>query len=160
MVGHSAGGHLALWLAAQHKLSEGVISGVPQSLPSFKSVVSLAGVSDLQMMHDIHQWKETLYGIVDNPTRDLLGGTPEAYKDRYEFSSPHALLPIGVPITLIHGSLDVNVPIGISERFQEVTTKAGDTVVFKRVSTAEHFQLILPSGEAWLLLLEAIKKFI
>lgn len=160
LVGHSAGGHLALWLAAQHNVSEKSILRDPQSLPEFRSVISLAGVSDLEMMHDIHQWEETLFGSVDNPTRELLEGRPDEYKNRYESSSPHALLPIGIPITLIHGSLDVNVPIGMSEHFQKLATNAGDIVVLKTIPSAEHFQLILPQNDPWSSLLESIKTYI
>ncbi|MFD1705187.1 alpha/beta hydrolase family protein [Siminovitchia sediminis] len=155
-VGHSAGGHLASWLAARHKLpadSELYTSDHPLPL---KGVISLAGVCDLELMHDIHQMKETLYGIVDNPTRDFIGGKPEEQKRRYQDGSPRELLPIGVPHVLIHGTLDVNVPVGLSEHFERAAAQSGDSVTLKTIPTAEHFKLILPDMEAWPVLLEAV----
>lgn len=148
-IGHSAGGHLALWLAARHKLSSDseLKSGLEPLL--LKGAVSLAGVSDLALMHDIHQWKDTMFGIIDNPTRDFMGGSPENLKNRYEQGSPKSLLPIGVPLVLIHGSLDVNVPIGMSEQFEGTAKFAGDTVLFIPIPHAEHFELIVPGSAVW-----------
>jgi acetyl esterase/lipase len=154
-IGHSAGGHLALWLAARHKLSSDSELHTSEKPLPLKGVISLAGASDLEMMHDIHQWKETLFGIVDNPTRDLLGGKPNEQTSRYQEGSPRELLPIGVPLVLIHGILDVNVPVGLSEHFEKAAAQAGDLVTLKTVPTAEHFKLILPETEAWPILLES-----
>lgn len=148
-IGHSAGGHLALWLAARNKLSQhSILLNSKHPLP-LAGVISLAGVSDLILMHDIHKWRETLYGIVENPTRDFMGGLPNELQSRYEEGSPIALLPIGVPLVLIHGSLDVNVPIGVSEHFEKTAESAGDTVELKSFSKAEHFKLIVPGSEVW-----------
>lgn len=154
-IGHSAGGHLALWLAARHNLSSDSELHTSEKPLPLKGVISLAGASDLEMMHDVHQWKETLYGIVDNPTRDLIGGKPEEQTSRYQEGSPRELLPIRVPLVLIHGILDVNVPVGLSEHFKKAAAEAGDLVTLKTISTAEHFKLILPETEAWPVLLES-----
>lgn len=154
-IGHSAGGHLALWLAARHKLSANSMLQTSEHPLPLKGVISLAGANDLEMMHDIHQWTETLFGIVDNPTRDLLGGKPNEQANRYKEGSPYELLPIGIPLVLIHGSLDVNVPIGLSEHFEKEAIKEGDSITLKIIPTAEHFKLILPETESWLVLLES-----
>ncbi|WP_408011107.1 alpha/beta hydrolase family protein [Pseudalkalibacillus sp. A8] len=159
-IGHSAGGHLALWLAARHKLPPNSTLQTSKHPLHLKGVISLAGVSDLALMHDIHQWKETIFGIIDNPTRDLMGGLPKDLQSRYEEGSPMALLPIGVPLVLIHGSLDVNVPIGISEHFEKVAKSAGDTVSFIPIPAAEHFKLIVPDSEVWPVILESSRNLL
>ena len=148
-IGHSAGGHLALWLAARHNICSASNLKNGQEPLTIKGVISLAGVSDLALMHDIHQWKDTMFGIIDNPTKDLMGGSPKNLQYRYEQGSPKSLLPIGVPLFLIHGNLDVNVPIGMSEIFEKSAKSAGDTVRFIPIPRAEHFELIVPDSEAW-----------
>ncbi|WP_301110026.1 S9 family peptidase [Sporosarcina sp.] len=159
-IGHSAGGHLALWLGTRHKLpSNSMLHTSEHPLP-LKGVISLAGANDLETMHDIHQWKETLFGIVDNPTRDLLGGKPNEQAERYKEGSPYELLPIGIPLVLIHGSLDVNVPIGLSEHFEKEALKEGDSIILKTIPMAEHFELILPETESWLILLESANRLL
>ena len=159
-IGHSAGGHLALWLAARHNLCpDSNLTSIEDPL-KIKGVISLAGVSDLALMHDIHQWKDTMFGIIDNPTKDLMGGSPENYPYRYEQGSPKSLLPIGVPLVLIHGSLDVNVPIGMSELFEKTAKSAGDTVSFIPIPHAEHFELIVPDLGAWPVILDSFNSLL
>lgn len=159
-VGHSAGGHLALWLAARDKLP--MTSTIHTKIAPFElqGAISLAGVADLRLMHEIHEWKETLFGIVDNPTRDLLAGTPEEQNSRYQEGSPQELLPIGKSLALIHGSLDVNVPIGLSEKFAEKAEASGDTVILKTIPNVEHFGLIQPDSESWPIILKTAKMFL
>ncbi len=82
---HSAGGHLALWLAAQNAMP-------------LRAVVPLAAVSDLKLA-----WTLRLSGGV---VAELLGGTPEQVPDRYAKSSPMQLLPFAVPQRVIHGDAD------------------------------------------------------
>lgn len=155
-IGHSAGGHLALWLAARHKLPQNSILKNSNHPLRLKGAISLAGVSDLELMHDIHKWKESITGVHDNPTEDFIGGMPVDLQSRYAEGSPIALLPIGVPLVLIHGSLDVNVPVGVSEHFVKAAMAAGDSVVFKSISTAEHFKLIDPESDEWSIIKEAV----
>src|SRR4051794_23269425 len=88
-VGHSAGGHLALWLAAQRPLS---------------GVVSLAGVADLQAAE-----KDQLGS---NAVHEFLGG---GRASDHPAADPARLLPTGVPSLLVHGDADTNVPLDQSE---------------------------------------------
>ncbi|MGO0059804.1 alpha/beta hydrolase family protein [Brevibacillus fluminis] len=155
-VGHSAGGHLALWIAARHRLpATSIIKGDENPL-HVKGAISLAGVCDLDVMYNIHQLREVKMGIKDNPTRDLIGGMPQDCKERYQEGSPMALLPIGVPLALIHGSLDCNVPIGLSQQFEQAAKAAGDDVIIQTISSAEHFTIIDPHAEAWPVVMETI----
>ncbi|WP_233269441.1 S9 family peptidase [Alteribacillus sp. YIM 98480] len=149
IIGHSAGGHLALWLAARNKLLSNSILRQQDRMLEPKGVISLAGVSDLILMYEIHQWKEKLFGVIENPTRDLIGGKPNEYAQRYAEGSPKELLPIGIPLVLFHGALDVNVPIGLSVNFKKIAESAGDNVVLKTFPNIEHFELIDPMSEVW-----------
>src|SRR5699024_1856495 len=105
-VGHSAGGHLALWLGLRNKLpknSELYITNSPQRL---SGIVALAPVTHLPLMYSVYYWEEKLFQSDDNPTKAFLGGRPEEYPERYEQASPYHLLPSDVPTILLHGKLD------------------------------------------------------
>jgi acetyl esterase/lipase len=129
--GHSAGGHLVLWLAAQRAVD-------------LRRVIPLAAVSDLR-----RAWSLQLSnGIV----KQLLGGTPEQVPQRYSAASPMELLPISVPQRLIHGTADNIVPFDMSERF----AKASHNAKLIPLKGAGHFELIDPRTHEW----ETVRKSI
>jgi acetyl esterase/lipase len=122
--GHSAGGQLALWLAAQIALN-------------LRSVIPLAGVSDLR-----RAWALQLSnGVV----RQLLGGTPDQVPQRYATTSPIELVPISVPQRLIHGTADDIVPFDMSERFAKKSLNSK----LIPLKGAGHFELIDPRAREW-----------
>jgi acetyl esterase/lipase len=127
-VGHSAGGQLALWLAAQRK--------VP-----LRGVVSLAGIADLRRAWEL--------GLSRGVVAELLGGTPLENPERYRQASPIELVPLGVPERLLHGTRDDVAPIEISRRFQAAAAAAGDDARLIEVRDAGHFDLIDPRTRAW-----------
>ncbi len=122
--GHSAGGHLALWLAAQRVID-------------LRGVVPLAAISDLR-----RAWALQLDGGV---VRELLGGTPEQIPQRYAAASPSELLPISVPQRLLHGTADNVVPFDMSRRF----AKASSNAKLIPLPGAGHFDLIDPGNRVW-----------
>ncbi|MBW0091291.1 prolyl oligopeptidase family serine peptidase [Pseudonocardia sp. KRD-188] len=133
-VGHSAGGHLAAWLAAR----PGLPAGAPGADPRvrLRGAVSQAGVLDLV------DAAERAVGASAVP--DLMGGSPAELADRYALGSPVARVPIGVPVVCVHGTADANVPIRQSERF---TAASGDELV--TLPGVDHFAVIDPSTDAW-----------
>lgn len=156
-IGHSAGGHLALWLAGRHRLPES--SELHTQAPlRIKSAVSLAGVTDLRMMHKVHDIRnKAVGGEPNNPTADLLGGSPEEVANRYNEASPSALLPLDVTQVLVHGALDVHVPVGISQHYYREAEEFGDFVKLVELPNAEHFMVTDPSTEAWAEVLEEME---
>ena len=94
--GHSAGGQLVLWLAAQLAVD-------------LRGVIPLAAVSDLR-----RAWALQLSGGV---VKQFLGGSPEQVPQRYDATSPIELLPISVAQRMVHGTADQMVPFEMSERF-------------------------------------------
>ena len=95
-LGHSAGGHLALWLAAERGAA---------------LAVSQAGVVDL-----VEAWR---LGLSRRAPEELLGGAPDEVPDRYASASPAARLPLGVPQLLVHGRRDDTVPAEMSRAYAE-----------------------------------------
>lgn len=158
-IGHSAGGHLAVWLAARHNLptTSELYSSNPLSLVG---AFSLAGVLDLELMEEVHHIPEDLYQSDNNPVRDLLGGRPSDVPERYAEASPRRLLPISVPLVLVHGGLDVNVPIGMSQLFKEQAHKAGDLAELITFPEAEHFKLIQPDSREWPIIVNHVKRMV
>ncbi len=129
-VGHSAGGHLAGWLAAR--------PGLPGAAPAvrLRGAVAQAGVMDLVDAAE--------QGVGNGAVEDLLGGPPSAVPERYAMASPIARIPIGVPVVCVHGTEDTNVPLRQSLRF---TAASGDRLV--TIPGADHFALIDPTTDAW-----------
>lgn len=127
-IGHSAGGHLALlWLVGRKKLLENSVLRTTDQPLSLKGAIRLAGVNDLALIDDVHHLRLSEFGKENNhPVTDLLGGTPKEVPKRYEEASPIQLLPLQVPQVLIHGLLDINVPIGISYNYKHVADASED----------------------------------
>ena len=153
-IGHSAGGHLALWLAARHSLPEDSVLKTMGAPLALQGAISLAGVADLSLMWEVHGISEETSGNKNNPVRELLGGSPVEVPERYAQASPIQLLPLGVPQVLIHGALDINVPIGISQSYKNVADSMDEDVKLVEIPSAEHFKLIDPKSDAWQVVLE------
>ena len=139
-VGHSAGGHLALWLAGRGRLprSHALWCADPLAL---RGVVSLAGVSDLERAFDL--------GLGDGVVEALLGGTPAHFPARYAGASPRALLPTGVRTVLLHGADDDTVPASMSADFVDAARAAGDDSRLELLAGTGHFELIDPRAAQW-----------
>ncbi len=156
-IGHSAGGHLALWLAARNTLESGSQLFIDNPLEIGVSV-SLAGVGDLALMGRVHQINERHQGVENNPTRELMGGTPEEVPERYKEASPYERLPLNVKQVLIHGELDIHVPVGMSEHYFDKAISLDDQAELIKLESAEHFKLIEADSEVFPILLEEIGK--
>ena len=138
-VGHSAGGHLALWLAARHRIAAGQPGAAPLVRPC--GAVSQAGVTDLAR------------GVVDDlgggACVALLGGTPEELPERYAATSPAALLPLGVRVLLVHGGADDIVPPAQSRAYAHAAAGAGDEIELVELPDADHFDIIEKEHSGW-----------
>ncbi|HXM00405.1 MAG TPA: alpha/beta hydrolase [Rhizomicrobium sp.] len=143
VVGHSAGGHLALWAAARSRLPK--TSALYQSDPlPIAGVVSLSGIGDLQASRgggDACGGSDTIDAIV--------GAASPSHPDVYADTSPASLVPIGVKQIVVTGSLDRLVPAIFAHGYADKATAAGDDVQLLEISGAGHFELIDPASQAW-----------
>ncbi len=140
ILGHSAGGHLALWLTCSHRVPQTSPLHTAQKQP-ITTAISLAGITDLRTA-----WKQQLgHGAV---TR-LLGGTPDQHPDRYNAASPIELLPTGTRQVLVHGTRDDIVPVSQSETYVEKARQQGDRATLIKLDHIGHFELIDSQSEAW-----------
>jgi acetyl esterase/lipase len=133
LVGHSAGGHLVLWLANQpgHGLER---------------VVALAPVGDLRKAAEL--------GMGDGAAVDLLGGTPEQVPEVYDAADPATRMRTRPPcdVVVLHGDRDDSVPVqssrGLKARF--------DWLDYRELAGVDHFDLIDPLSGAWPEVLRAV----
>jgi acetyl esterase/lipase len=140
-LGHSAGGHLAVWLAAR-------------SAPRvrLRAAIALAGVADLVAAAGDD--------LGDAAVAELLGGTPDEVPERYAAVSPAALLPLQVPQLLVHGTADAVVPLRQSTDYAEAARSAGDHVEVVAVAGADHFDVIDPGHAAWAAVTERLPRLV
>jgi acetyl esterase/lipase len=132
LIGHSAGGQLAMW-AATH------CAGVA-------ATVGLAPVADLYAAYDRN--------LDDGAVRDLLGGSPEEHPDRYRAADVVSSLPSTTPIIVIHGDQDPYVPVEMSRDLPV----AGSGVEYIELAGIEHFGLIDPRSPAYPVVLETVRR--
>ena len=144
VVGHSAGGHLALWTAARHRLPESSPLHVKDPLP-VRGAVNLAGPGRLQSLTAEHL--QRVCGSV--PVTQLLGGELERVPERLRDGSPAEMLPLRVPQVLITGSLDWLIPPALGDEYVALAKKAGDVAELKVIEGAGHFEVIAPTTQAW-----------
>lgn len=147
VAGHSAGGHLAMWLAARHRIPRGHPLHTPDPLRP-RGAVALAGVLDLIRAHELR--------VCGTAVEQLLGGTPAAQAERYQAASPYELLPLGIRQILIHGRQDDVVPLEISERYRARAHDLADRVDLVLVDAADHFDLGDPRAPAFAAVVRAI----
>ena len=127
VIGHSAGGQLALCLAAFES--------------AIKSVISVAGVVDLQQAYDLH--------LSNDAVVEFLGGTPVEAKDHYREADPMRL-SIKARQCLVHGLADETVPLEFSRDYVRLKRKEKkEGVQFIEIANAGHFEVVDPRSAAW-----------
>lgn len=126
VAGHSAGGQLALCLAAHE--------------PAITRVLSLAGVLDLRRAWELHLSNDAVAGF--------LGGSPTEVPDAYREASP-AEQRIKARQILIHGTADTDVPYELSKNYAEQKRGTGENVELVTMPGIGHFEIVDPSSSIW-----------
>ena len=146
VTGHSAGGHLALWVAAQNRIpSNSALNLQGRDQPvNFKAVVGIAAIPDLAHFARAGAHAcgdQTIEQLVDTATRIPAGGPGNA---PFLDTSPAEMLPLGVKQILIHGVFDGIVPPAIGWRYQKRAKDLGENVELIALENAGHYELIAP----------------
>jgi acetyl esterase/lipase len=140
VLGHSAGGQLALWAAGRRKLA----AGAPGSQPTvaLKAAVSQAGVNDLGRAYLQAPW-----GAVGM----LMEGSPTDVPDRYAVADPILAVPLEMPVLLVHGTDDQTVSVRRSRDYAAAARAAGGSLDLIEIpgEGGEHRKHIDPGGAAW-----------
>ncbi|MGO9488456.1 MAG: alpha/beta hydrolase family protein [Solirubrobacteraceae bacterium] len=140
VLGHSAGGHLALWAASRERIA----AGSPGADPAIRMqrAIGQAPVADLAGAY--RMWH-------GGPVRALMGGAPEELPGRYGVGDPLALVPTGAPVLLVHGRADRTVSVELSRRYAERAGEAGGAVELVELAgeAGSHRAHVDPRGSAW-----------
>lgn len=126
VVGHSAGGQLALWAASRREVT---------------TVVALAPVADL-VAADRDE-------LSTNAAATLLGGRAQDIPERYAEASPISCVPLHARQIIVHGNHDKNVPVEQSASYVRIAEAAGDDVVSMIDPQIDHFDVIDPRHRIW-----------
>jgi acetyl esterase/lipase len=131
VMGHSAGGQLAICLAAHES--------------QVRSVISLAGVVDLQRAYQLH--------LSHDAVVEFLRGTPAEVPDHYREADPMQLSIVKACQWLIHGTSDDVVPPLFSRDYvalkQGRSGKKPENAHLLEIAAGGHFDLIDPTSKAW-----------
>lgn len=136
-VGHSAGGHLALWSAGPRR----VLQGEPLPQVRVMAAVGQAPAADMRRIYELN--------CSNGVAVEFLGGTPAQQPERYALASPKALLPLGVPQLVVHGTDDDTVIVDIGREYAAAARQAGDPVELVEFPGMGHFEHLDPKGQAW-----------
>lgn len=134
VAGHSAGGQLALCLAAHE--------------PGIRRAISLAGVVDLRRAWALH--------LSNDAVAEFLGGPPSKVPGSYGAASP-AELPIRATQRLLHGAHDDSVPYELSADYVKRKKESGEDVELITFENTGHFELVDPESAVWSRVLETFR---
>ncbi len=148
-VGHSAGGHLALWLAARPNLPQDSPLWAAQPLRP-RGVVALAGIPDLA--------QAAALGVCGDAPERLLEGDGAPRRRRLAEVSPADMLPLGVPVGLITAAHDGVVPAAVAASFATKLAQLGDPVKTWEVAGVGHYELVNPASPAWSVVRGAVRE--
>ena len=138
-VGHSAGGHLALWLAARRKLPPSSRLHRKNPLP-IRGVVALAAVADPAFALE--------QGLCADALPVVMGGLPSEVPAHYTQASPRELLPLDAPQTHIIGSEDERMLANGRPYVDDARALGGD-VEWIILPQAGHFEIVSTASPAW-----------
>jgi acetyl esterase/lipase len=142
-IGHSAGGHLALWVGGRHKIS-------PESPVYCESPLIVHGVVALAAAVDLENLVESANQVCGDSTMiKLVGGLPEKVPENYENISPMRLLPIGVKQRLIIGEHDFPELLEQFEAYTDSALALNENITLDTVPNARHHEPAVPGSVAW-----------
>jgi acetyl esterase/lipase len=138
--GHSAGGQLALWAASRSRLADGAPGARPRIEPV--AAVSAAGVNDLAQAY-----RDAPGGAVGW----LMGGGPDDLPERYAIADPIALVPLAIPVLLVHGTDDATVSVRRSRNYAQAARAGGGAAELIEIpgEAGRHRSHLFADGESW-----------
>ncbi len=138
-MGHSAGGHLALWLAARHRIKDSspLFSNSPLDV---RAVLALAPFADIALLASAESPSDALLAV--------MGGRPDDAPDNYASGSPRELLPLAKPQAIIVGSDDAAI-LENARAYAGAAKALGDEASLTVLPDAGHFEIVSVQSPAW-----------
>jgi acetyl esterase/lipase len=144
-IGHSAGGHLAVWAAGRSKLGSGAPGAGP--VVEIAGSISLAGVVDLGAA--------AREKIGNGAAIDLMGGSPGERPERYAVADPLSQVPIPAVVRCVHSRADDRVPFAQSVAYVAAAHAAGQDAQLLQVDGG-HFSIADISSPTWPTVINAL----
>ena len=144
-LGHSAGGHLAVWAAGRSVLPAGAPGGGVPAVP-LTGVVSQSGVLNLGLAAEEQ--------LGNGAVRDFLG-EPEG--EKYRLADPMTAVPLPATILALHGEDDTTVPLSQSQTYVDAARSAGAPAELE-IIPGDHFAMITPGTDAWERVVAAVER--
>ena len=159
VMGHSAGGHLAYWLAGREHLPfRGELVRPSRTSLPMRGAISLAGAVDLRMTVELAG--EGKFAHDRTNVTNLMGGSPSEQPTRYRAGNPGELLPLNVPQVLIQGTEDDQIPGELPKLWAERGRKMGERVEVEMIAGAGHLDVADPDSKCWNTVLRTIKQML
>jgi acetyl esterase/lipase len=154
VLGHSAGGHLALWVAGRHHLSA-------QSPLYRKEPLTVRGVIGLGAIPDLKAFRKESVSVCNRDViADLLGTQSQALlESRYQETSPADLLPLSSEQILIYGTEDKVTPPQLKD-YVHAAKQSGNVIKVIKIPGAAHHEYNVPNSIVWPVLIEQIQALI
>jgi acetyl esterase/lipase len=149
-IGHSAGGHLAMWLAARPK--------VPTSSDLYtKDPLALVGVVNLDGPADLKATVPLQQSVCGSPVvTDLIGGSPDERPEQYRAASPVELLPFAARQEFFAGRMFA----AQAAAYEKAAQRTGDNLQTTVLADAGHFVFIDPQSNAWPQVLKSVRRLL
>lgn len=145
VAGHSAGGHLALWIAERLEELQ------PEGIVRPRGVLGLAPAPDLEYLHE--------QGTCGNAATKLMGGSPGEFPERYAYGSVARRIPQVTPQVAIVGRYDETWrPVGV--RYATAAAAQGAPIRVIDAPESGHFEMIDPDSTTWPLVLGAARELL
>jgi acetyl esterase/lipase len=135
VIGHSAGGQLAIWAGKRYGKMNNNTPGI-----KVNQVIGLAPVVDLKKT-----FKDKLG---NNSVFHLLGGSPEDHPERYDSADPMKLFPLEVPQLVIHGNADEDLPVQWSRDYFNFAHAGGENIEYVEIDNGGHMDYLDPDSKA------------
>ena len=142
-LGHSAGGHLALWAAARPGLPVGSALAGGDPLP-IAAVIATGALPDIQAALALEN-----NSCTQSAMPALTGTATAARPDVFADTSIPGLLPLGTRQFLINADRDRIAPMSLAASYASQAAEKQETVERISIAGEGHVELIAPGTRAW-----------
>ena len=148
--GHSAGGQLALWLAARTEFP--AESPFATTSPvTVRGVLALAPAADFDYLYE--------HATCNRAVARLLGGSSQTFPDRYRWTDPMRFDRGLAPQVVVVGRYD-EIWSPPARSYVRKAASRGDVVMLIEAAESGHFEMIDPGSSTWPLVLEAARQLL
>jgi pimeloyl-ACP methyl ester carboxylesterase len=155
-LGHSAGGHLAVWAAGRDRLPRLGLEAEHREIGAIDEGVRLTGVVSQSGVLNLAEGEKL--NLSNGAVANFLGGPSSEFPGRYRYADPMAL-PLDVPVYAVHATEDEDVPLAMSTSYVEAC-RSGPMPAQLATVPGDHFALIDPGANAYTTCRELVQELL